>query len=310
MKALGSRSSLGGIVLLGVFATVAVAGHLHGDSLALVGEPLTPPSATHPFGTDFLGRDLLARTGRGATTSALVAGASVGLATLIATPIGMVTGWFSHRGAAKVMRWAVELLQVVPPFVLVVVLLGLTSAPDATVFGSRLSPQWRLIMSLAIGFVPYLTRVIHAATAAERSRDHIEGLRLLGVPQREVLVGEVIPNLAPVVAVQMLLALSLSVFAEGGLSYLGMGVPAPAPTLGNLIAEAGTQLLDGAWWYAVIPGLVLVCGITGINLAADAGADHMVGLRAATDASDPTDESDMALPTTSPLEPIQREART
>ena len=114
MKALGSRSSLGGIVLLGVFATVAVAGHLHGDSLALVGEPLTPPSATHPFGTDFLGRDLLARTGRGATTSALVAGASVGLATLIATPIGMVTGWFSHRGAAKVMRWAVELLQVVP----------------------------------------------------------------------------------------------------------------------------------------------------------------------------------------------------
>ena len=77
MKALGSRSSLGGIVLLGVFATVAVAGHLHGDSLALVGEPLTPPSATHPFGTDFLGRDLLARTGRGATTSALVAGASV-----------------------------------------------------------------------------------------------------------------------------------------------------------------------------------------------------------------------------------------
>ena len=101
----------------------------------------------------------------------------------------------------------------------------------------------------------------------------------------------------------MLLALSIAVFAEGGLSYLGLGVPAPEPTLGNLIAEAGTQLLGGAWWYAVIPGLVLVCGIAGINLTADAGTDRMVGLRSAAPSDDPTTTSTLpSLYEPSPIE--------
>ena len=303
MRRFGSRHSIGGPTLLALFAAVSLAGHIHGDPLTLAGEPLSPPSTAHPFGTDFLGRDLLARTGHGATTSATVAGASVALAALVATPLGVATGWFAHRRGARALRWSIELLQVVPPFVLVVVLLGLTSAPDATVFGLALSPRWRLVASLAIGFVPYLVRVVHAATVTERRRDHIEGLRLLGVPQREVVVTEVLPNLAPAVAVQMLLALSIAVFAEGGLSYLGLGVPAPEPTLGNLIAEAGTQLLGGAWWYAVIPGLVLVCGIAGINLTADAGTDRMVGLRSAAPSDDPTTTSTLpSLYEPSPIE--------
>jgi peptide/nickel transport system permease protein len=105
----------------------------------------------------------------------------------------------------------------------------------------------------------------------------VEGLRLIGVPDRQILGREVLPNLVPAVLVQFLLAVSIAVFAEGGLSYLGLGAPAPTPTLGNLIAEAGSQLLDGAWWYALLPGLVLVVGITGVNLLADAATDVAIG---------------------------------
>jgi peptide/nickel transport system permease protein len=70
--------------------------------------------------------------------------------------------------------------------------------------------------------------------------------------------------------VQALLALGIAVFAEGGLSFLGLGVPPPQPTLGNLLADASPQLLDGTWWYALLPGMVLVVGILGCNLVGDA----------------------------------------
>lgn len=271
-----------GATLVTAFLVVAVAGSLHGDPLALDAEPLLPPDGRHPFGTDALGRDLLARTGHGAATSAWIAVASVGAATLAALPLGVLIGWFHRRPAASLLRWTIELAQVVPPFVLVVVLLGVTADTDHGVLGVGLTPTSRLVLSLAVAFTPFLTRVVRSATLAELGQDYVEGLRLLGVRRREILLGEVVPNLLPGLAVQVLLALSIAVFAEGGLSYLGLGVPAPAPTLGNLIAEAGTQLLDDAWWYALIPGLVLVAGITGVNLLADVGTDRLLGHRPPT----------------------------
>lgn len=268
-----------GAVLLAGFVAVAVVGSFHGDPLTLDAAPLTPPNGQHPFGTDALGRDLLARTGHGAATSAWVALSAVGLATLIALPIGVLTGWYHRRPGATLVTWTVELAQVVPPFVLVVVLLGLTADEDRRLLGVGLTPAWRLILSLAVAFVPFLSRVIRAATVAELAQEYVDGLRLIGVRRREILAREVVPNLVPTITVQVLLALSIAVFAEGGLSYLGLGIPAPHPTLGNLIAEAGTQLLDDAWWYALIPGIVLVAGITGTNLLADGGTDRLLGNR-------------------------------
>lgn len=280
-----------GAALISAFLAVAAAGLLRGDPLALDGTPLTPPGPSHPFGTDSLGRDLLARTGHGAVTSAMVSVVSVGLATAVALPLGILTGWFRRHPVASVVTWAVELVQVVPPFIAVVVLLGLSADTDHQVLGVRLTATGRLILSLAVAFVPFMTRVVRSATMAELSSEYVDGLILLGVRRRELLGREVLPNLAPAVVVQVLLALSVAVFAEGGLSYLGLGVPPPAPTLGNLIAEAGTQLLGDAWWYALIPGLVLVAGITGVNLLADVATDRISGQRTPVPENSPaTDE--------------------
>lgn len=275
---LGATTWLG-IVLLGGFGLLATVGRwLSGSPTALVDDVLLPPSARHPFGTDNLGRDLFARTAEGAWSSLSIAVCAIALALLVAVPLGTYAAWASGRWTATAVMRVVETAQVVPQFVLVVLILGLTGPGDIERWGVTTSTTTRLVLVLALGFVPFFARITRAAALRELEEDYVDGLRLLGVSNRELLVGEVAPNIAPVVGVQVFLALAIAVFAEGGLSFLGLGVPAPAPTLGNLIAEAGSQLLDDAWWYALIPGLVLVAGITGCNLVGDAAADRLLGV--------------------------------
>ncbi len=266
-----------GIVLLGAYVLIATLGRLHGDPTALVADGATAPSWTYPFGTDALGRDLLARTAEGAWTSMLISTSAVALSCLVAVPLGLLAALRAGRWTDSVVMRIIETAQVVPPFILVLLLLGLTSTRPMHIGPVTVPVAGRVAVCLAIGFIPFFARVIRSAALAELQEPYVEELRRLGVSTREVVGGEVFPNLLPTLAVQALLALAIVVFAEGGLSFLGLGVPPPAPTLGNLIAEAGSQLLGDSWWYALIPGLVLVAGITGLNLLSDAVADHLLG---------------------------------
>lgn len=266
-----------GAVLLGAFVVLALGGPLvAGSPTELVGDVLEPPSWSHPFGTDSLGRDLLARTSHGARTSLVVSVAAIGLALVLAVPVALAAARAHGRWPDQVVMRVVESTQVVPQFVLVVLLLGLGGAGPVEVIGVTVSTTTRIVACLALGFVPFFARITRSTAVGELESEYVEALRVAGVGERELLVRDVAPNVAPVLGAQVLLALAIAVFAEGGLSFLGLGVPAPNPTLGNLIAEAGSQLLDGAWWYALIPGLVLVAGITGCNLVGDAAADHLV----------------------------------
>jgi ABC-type dipeptide/oligopeptide/nickel transport system permease subunit len=259
-------------VLLGSFVLVAVAGSLRPSATDLSAAPLEAPSLDHPFGTDALGRDLLARTGQGARTSAGIALAAVALSLVVAVPLGIVAGWRAGGWFDAATMRLVEIPQVVPPLILVLLLLG-AAGPEGTELGPiEVGASVRIAGCLAIAFVPFFARVVRSATLAERRAPYLAELERLGVGRLELAAGELLPNLLPVLASQALLALAIVVFAEGGLSFLGLGVPPPAPTLGGLVAEAGTQLLGTAWWYALLPGLVLVAGITGLNLAADAAA--------------------------------------
>lgn len=269
-----------GAVLLGGFTALAVTGVLSSaDPNALVTPGPLSPSFDHPFGTDTLGRDLFTRVADGAWTSFTTSTASILLALVVAVPLGVFAAWAHDRWPDRLLMRLVETLQIVPPFVLAIVILGLGGPGDLEIGGVTVTTTTRLVVCLAAGFVPFFARVTRSAAVAELQEEYVDNLRLLGVPDREVLFGEVVPNVAPVIAVQVFLAFAIAVFAEGGLSFLGLGVAPPAPTLGNLVTEAGGQLLDGAWWYAVIPGLVLVAGITGANLLGDAATDRALDAR-------------------------------
>ncbi|MCB1029805.1 MAG: ABC transporter permease [Acidimicrobiales bacterium] len=260
------------IVFLGFFLVVAAAGTIRGNSTGLDADPLEAPSAAHPFGTDALGRDLLSRTGEGAMTSAFISLLAVGIAVAVAMPIGIAAGWRSGSWFDVVVMRIVETTQVVPPLILVLLLLG-AAGPGSDALGPfEPSAPARIAICLGIAFIPFFARIVRSATMAQRQEPYLGELQRLGVKRFELATGELLPNLAPVVATQALLALAIVVFAEGGLSFLGLGIAPPTPTLGGLVAEAGTQLLSNAWWYAFIPGFVLVAGITGLNFASAATA--------------------------------------
>lgn len=278
-RRIGAVTTLGALLLI-AFIGLALYGRFGGGATnALVAPGAEAPSVDHPFGTDTLGRDLFDRVAAGAWTSLTTSAGAVGLAVLLAVPVGVLAAHAAGRWPDQLLMRVVETAQVVPPFILVIVILGMLGPGTSSVVGIELDATAKLIGCLALGFVPFFARVTRSATLVELQEDYVDSLHLLGVPRREVLFREVLPNVASAITVQIFLALAIAVFAEGGLSVIGLGVAPPEPTLGNLITDAGAQLLDGAWWYALIPGATLVAGITGCNLVADAIAERLLDTR-------------------------------
>lgn len=259
-----------GLVLVAGYLLVATVGRLHGSPTELVTLGPEAPSPDHPFGTDHLGRDLLARTAQGAWTSLWITGTAIGLALTVGTAIGVLAGYrYGGRLDGLLMR-SVESVQALPQFIFVMFVIGLVGTQDMHWGPVTVGNGVRVALAIGIGFIPYFARVARAATVVEMREDYVVNLRGLGVPPREILFREVLVNVMPPVLGQAFLAMAIAVFAEGGLSFLGLGVPAPHATLGNLVADAGGQILGEAWWYATLPGTVLVLGILGFNLLGEA----------------------------------------
>lgn len=259
-----------GVGCLVVFVLIATLGRLAGDPNELVAMGAEPPSLSHPFGTDHLGRDVLARTASGAWTSMLISTGAIAFALAVAVPLGLVAGYRHRRWTDTIVMRGLEGAQALPMFVFVLFIIGLTGTGDLPIGPVTISMEARIALCLGLGFIPFFARIARAATLVEVQEGYVPGLRALGVPTREILFGEILVNIIPALAVQALMALAIAIFAEGGLSFLGLGVAPPQATLGNLIAEASSQVLDGVWWYATLPGLVMVIGILGCNLVGDA----------------------------------------
>jgi peptide/nickel transport system permease protein len=264
------------------YLLVATVGRLHGDPTALVTPFPEAPSLAHPFGTDHLGRDLLARTAEGAWTSLLICATSIGFAIAAGVPLGVLAGCRHGGRVDGLLMRAVETLQALPQFVFVMFLVGLMGTADMHLGPVTIGNGLRVALAIGLGFIPYFARVARAATVVEMQEDYVSNLRGLGVPAREILFREVMVNVWPPVLGQALMAMAIAVFAEGGLSFLGLGVAPPQATLGNLIADAGGQIIGGDWWYAAMPGAVLILGILGFNLLADSAGGRNRGGRTST----------------------------
>lgn len=245
-----------------LFCLLAVLGPLlTGDPDAGGPDLLAGPSLAHPFGTDQLGRDLLARSASGTRVSLLVSLAAVALGLLLALPLGILAG--NVRGSLLddlIMR-GLEIIQALPMFVLAMFVIGLS--------GTTGNMTVKVILLLGVAFIPYFARVARAATLVEMGQDYVPALQVIGVRRARIIFGELLPNIAPAMVVQAFLAMALAVFAEGGLGFLGLGIQLPQATLGNLTGGGTGYLPAGIWWYSVLPGAVMLAGILGFNLLGD-----------------------------------------
>jgi peptide/nickel transport system permease protein len=223
---------------------------------------LEAPSGAYWFGTDQFGRDIFARCLAGVGNSLRVALVAVAISALAGTAAGVCAGYFGDRVRGPVLA-VTNVLFAFPPL-----LLALTLATTFT-------RNWLTIaVAIAIVYVPIFVRVTRGPVLSLRETDFIKAARVLGLPTRRILAHHLLPNISAIVIVQVTLSLSWAVLTEASLSFLGLGSPPPAPSLGSMVFDA--KVLAGtAWWTLAAPGAVIVIFVVGLNLLGDGLRDAL-----------------------------------
>ncbi|MBS7789588.1 ABC transporter permease [Roseococcus sp. SDR] len=263
----------GGLALLAALALAALAAPL---AAAMLGhDPFLPdlfnrfaqPSAAHPLGTDELGRDLLLRLLQGARVSLTVGLLAALAATIIGTIVGLMAAWRGGVWDAVLMRLADGLLAL-PALPLLVILAALDPAVVGLPRGEAAADILRIAVLLAaFGWVG-VARLVRATALSVLARDFVRAARALGVSEGRVLWRHVLPELAAPIAIATALAVGGAVLAESTLSFLGLGIAPPAPSWGNMLANA-QELVFQAPLAALWPGLAILLTVLGCNLVAD-----------------------------------------
>jgi peptide/nickel transport system permease protein len=244
-----------GIIGLLLLLTLIVPQFLHGDPLALTDDILQPPSARHWFGTDDLGRDVLVEIIYGTRVSFLI-GCAAALATAVAgTGIGSLGGFFGGVTDTVVTRLA-EFFQVMPTFILAVVIVAL-AGPGLI----------RVVAVIALLSWPQTARVVRGEVLRLSHMDFVDALRCVGITEWRILTFEIIPNaVGPVFALSALIV-GNAILLEASLSFLGLSDPSVI-SWGRLLS-AGQRFLFSAWWLSLFPGLAILITVLAFNLLAD-----------------------------------------
>jgi len=226
------------------------------DPFAAVAPPLAPPSRAHAFGTDDLGRDVLAGIIHGARTSLLVVASVTALAAIIGVAVGAVAGYWTGAVDDVLMR-VTDFVLVVPRFFLAVVVIAL--------FGAGTD---RLILVLGLTSWPAIARVVRAQTLSLVRREFVDAARALGATDTRVLIRYVLPGALPPALVVISLNAAGVILLEAGLSFIGLGDPHRMSW--GYLANNAQRFLRVAWWIALFPGATIALAVLGLNLLGDA----------------------------------------
>jgi ABC-type dipeptide/oligopeptide/nickel transport system permease subunit len=213
---------------------------------------LQGPSRVHWFGTDELGRDLLARVVYGARTSLLTAAGAVGIAAIIGVPIGLVSGFFGGWRDALLMR-IVDVLLSLPGILLAMALIA--------VLGRS---QTAALVAVGITGIPSFARITRAQVLSLRKRDFVTAVEALGGSSAYSMFRTVLPNSWSPILVQVVILSSVAILIEASLAFLGVGIPPPTPSWGEML-RTGKSFLHDAPTYAVFPGVVLTLTILSLD---------------------------------------------
>ncbi|BBY76039.1 ABC transporter permease [Mycolicibacterium parafortuitum] len=223
-----------------------------------------PPTTTHWFGTNALGQDILAQTLRGMQKSMLIGVCVAVLSTVIAATAGAIAGYFG-AWRSSVLMWIVDLLLVVPSFLLIAIV-----TPRTRDSGTIL---WLILLLSAFSWM-ISARIVRGLTLSLREREFVTAARYMGVSNWRIIVRHVMPNVASILIIDTTLNVGLAVLAETSLSFLGFGVQPPDVSLGTLIAD-GTRSVTTFPWVFLFPAGVLVLIVFCANLAGDGLRDAL-----------------------------------
>jgi peptide/nickel transport system permease protein len=213
---------------------------------------LLPPSVAHWFGTDELGRDLLARMAHAGQLTLLIALGAMALSIVLGVLWGMLAASFGGWIDEVLMRTADAIMAVPMILFALVFVAALGSSPEV------------LIVILGIVKAPLAARVTRSSTMVELTSDYVRGLTVVGLGKRRILFGEVLPNVFPVIAAVATLNIASAIMIEASLSFIGLGVQPPLASLGTLL-KIGYGYVPGGWWYALFPAIAITVIIAAFN---------------------------------------------
>ncbi|GAA3567281.1 ABC transporter permease [Amycolatopsis ultiminotia] len=260
------RYVLAAALLLPATLIVAVPDLLYHRSPTAVdlADALRPPSGAHWFGTDQLGRDVLARVLHGAAPSW-----SLGLgATVFALAGGILLGLLAAlagRVADHLLLRATDLLLSLPPLLLALL--------AVTVLGTG---RTNVMLAVAIAFIPVYARMVRSEVLAVRRSGYVEAAVGLGVPRVVLALRHVVPNTLGPLSVLGTIGFGSAILYGSGLSFLGLGARPPAPEWGAMLSE-GRSFLASAWWVGVFPGLAITVSVLAVTVLGRQFRVHLTG---------------------------------
>ncbi|WP_296576080.1 ABC transporter permease [Phreatobacter sp.] len=229
----------------------------YGPTVSNVPQALQPPSAAHWFGTDQLGRDVFSRVLVATRLDLAIAASAVSISFVLGAMIGAFCGYAGGR----LDRWVGRFVDVLMAFPLFVLAMALVAA-----LGNRVE---NIIYATAIINLPFYIRFARAEVNVRRNSGWVEAARASGNSHVRVVLLFLLPNVLPAMAVQISLNLGWAILNAAGLSFLGLGVQAPTPEWGIMVAEGARFITTGKWWLVVFPGAALMAAVLCFNLLGD-----------------------------------------
>jgi len=246
-------------VVLGVVVFVAVAANWitpFGVNVVDVPSALRPPSGDHWFGSDELGRDVLSRVLVATQASIGVAVVSVAFAVIVGVTVGIVAGYRGGWVDTVFMR-AVDVMFAFPVLLLALAVVAILGPGTTTT-----------ILAIGIVYTPIFARVARASTLSVRIEPFVQMSHAMGTGNLYILARHIVPNIAGPLIVQTSLSLAFAILSEAALSFLGLGIQPPRPSLGRMIFDS-QGFVTMAWWMAVFPGATIFVIVLAFNLAGD-----------------------------------------
>ncbi len=220
------------------------------------------PSLLHPFGTDEIGRDVLARVIWGARASLLAGLVSVSLALAAGVPIGLVSGYLGGIVDGTLMRMIDAMLAV--PFLILAIALAAFLGPSLV----------NAMIAIGVSQTPIFARLTRGQVLAVKHEEYIEAARAVGNPHYRIVLRHILPNIIPPLLVQATLAAAAAIIAEASLSFLGLGEQPPDPSWGSMLNTA-KNFMSQAPWMALWPGAAIFLLVLSLNLFGDGLRDAL-----------------------------------
>lgn len=253
----------GAVIVLALLLCAVLAGRIapYPYDQANVRYRLKPPGMQFYLGTDNLGRDLFSRIVYGARISVTVGFGAVGIGVLLATLIGVPSGYFGGKFDVLVQR----LVDAWMAFPFLVVLLSVMA-----ILGPGLL---NVILSLGVLSAANSSRIIRSAALAAKENQYVEAARAVGASHGRILLRYILPNIMAPIIIIATISLGFAILAESALSFLGLGVPPPYPSWGEMLSGSGRSYMHKAPWMATWPGVAISLAVFGFNMLGDALRD-------------------------------------